>query len=350
MLKIAGLKQSDLLRLDEERRRKIGEGGKKRTGKKNSFFGKHHTKESKELMRKSKLGKKASEKTKQKMSKAHERENLSESTRQKYSEEIKSRWENKEYRQKMTERMIGENNPFYGKHHTKESKERMSLSNIGKGLKQVNLTPSTNLAYILGSVIGDGNLSRSEKSRYHRIEFGVADEEFCKLVGDTLEKIGLHCSYRKRYKSDSNKSTMYCLQAGSKIFYNFVKQLKIDASKSFNYLNTESTIIAFLKGVYESEGCYYWKSKSPTITFTNKDAKLLNLVKRLLQSLQFNPKLNYWQKYDGGKVTLGKQEEILRFLALINPCIKFGEDRKLKIETSLYLKQLRLGVGNVLEW
>jgi ribosomal protein L37AE/L43A len=44
----------------------------------------------------------------------------SEETKQKISEASKRMWQNLEYRQIMSERMMGENNPFYGKTHSPE--------------------------------------------------------------------------------------------------------------------------------------------------------------------------------------------------------------------------------------
>lgn len=57
-----------------------------RQGENNSFYGKHHTEESKEKNRQAHLGKKASPESRAKMSESHKSENLSPETRAKMSE------------------------------------------------------------------------------------------------------------------------------------------------------------------------------------------------------------------------------------------------------------------------
>jgi 5-methylcytosine-specific restriction endonuclease McrA len=50
----------------------------------------------------------------------------SEETRKKKSLATKKRWENKEYRDKMTKRMIGKNNPMFGQTHSGEVRQLLS--------------------------------------------------------------------------------------------------------------------------------------------------------------------------------------------------------------------------------
>ena len=51
------------------------------------------------------------------------------------SEDVKKLWENAEYRKKQTARMLGSNNPFYGKKHTEKTKHILRLKCPKRGNK-----------------------------------------------------------------------------------------------------------------------------------------------------------------------------------------------------------------------
>lgn len=115
-----------------ERRKKMSDAHK---GEKNGFYGKKHTEESKAKMSASKVGthcgednhfygRKHSEESKAKMSAAQKGKVISDETRAKMSEAHKD--PPPELRKKFSEINSGENNPFYGKHHTPETKAKIS--------------------------------------------------------------------------------------------------------------------------------------------------------------------------------------------------------------------------------
>lgn len=133
--------------LSEEHKANISES---MTGEKHPFFGKHHTSEAKEAIRQAHLGRHHSEETKSQMSvdrkgenhpmygKKHTEESkakmrqshLGNSSRKGVpcSEETKTK-----IREKSLERdLSGEKNPFYGKHHTDEAKEKNRQAHFGK--------------------------------------------------------------------------------------------------------------------------------------------------------------------------------------------------------------------------
>ena len=115
------------IQFNEETHKKLS---KSMTGRKDSEYtknlkrlgrlGKHHTEESRKTMGVLHRKENLSQETLQKMSDAHKKENLSNETRQKMSKTQKERY------------LIKENNPFYGKHHTEESKSKISKSHKEK--------------------------------------------------------------------------------------------------------------------------------------------------------------------------------------------------------------------------
>ena len=98
--------------MPEETKAKLREKALERdmSGENNPMFGKHHTEKAKESIRQSRLGKSSWNKGVP------------------CSEEQKAN-----LREKAIERdLSGENNPFYGKHHTEEAKERNRQAHLGK--------------------------------------------------------------------------------------------------------------------------------------------------------------------------------------------------------------------------
>ena len=72
------------------------------------------------------------EEQKKKISESHKKENLSEVTLQKMSEARKGKKLSEEIKKKISKSNEGKGNPFYGRKHSKKSKERMSKSHKGK--------------------------------------------------------------------------------------------------------------------------------------------------------------------------------------------------------------------------
>lgn len=118
-------------------------------------FGKHHSEETKQKLSKFHKGMKLSEETKIKMSETHKGLFHSEDTRRKISESLTGRIVSDETKQKLSEvrkgmkhtedtlqklreMESGENNPFYGKHHSDETRKRISESKKGKHWKIEN--------------------------------------------------------------------------------------------------------------------------------------------------------------------------------------------------------------------
>jgi len=91
-----------------------------RKGKKNPFWGKKHTEETKQKISKAHKGKKLSEETKRKMrlSRVGKKPALG----CKVSDETKA---------KISKALIGEKNPMWGKHHSEEIRKKISESRQG---------------------------------------------------------------------------------------------------------------------------------------------------------------------------------------------------------------------------
>jgi len=116
----------------------LGGTGGRVWGNINPFQGKHHSVETKQILRLKSLGQVVSEETKRKISKILTGRIFSEEHKRKLGESqlgIKNhrfgkQW-SENHNKQISEKMLGENNPMFGKTHTDEIK--MKLSKIRKG-------------------------------------------------------------------------------------------------------------------------------------------------------------------------------------------------------------------------
>lgn len=115
--------------------RKRPDQSERMKGENHPMYGKHLSDETKAKMSESKRGKTPwnkgiprSEETKAKISKARSGQPCPEETKAK----LRGRHPSEEARTKMSEAQKGEKNHFYGKHHTAETKEKISRANSGR--------------------------------------------------------------------------------------------------------------------------------------------------------------------------------------------------------------------------
>lgn len=119
-------------KISDETRKKISESHK---GMLSPNKGKPMSEEQKQKISKAKTGKSngpRSEETKRKISEANKGKVVSDETRKKISDIRKECWANDDYRQNQIEKhkwQTGENHPWFGKHHSEETKEKIRQAN-----------------------------------------------------------------------------------------------------------------------------------------------------------------------------------------------------------------------------
>ena len=95
------------------------------SGENNAFYGKHHSDETRQKISESQKGHAVSQTTKHKISIANKGKCH---INRRYSPEMRSH-----FKDSYTGRnRYGENNPFYGRHHTDETKQKISIANKGR--------------------------------------------------------------------------------------------------------------------------------------------------------------------------------------------------------------------------
>ncbi len=203
---------------------------------------------------------------------------------------------------------------------------RVSVSKYGPVMRiNPNLTPSKELSYLLGILLGDGYVDK----RNNRITLCVTSKVFANEFWTTLKSIGLNPVKDEINPKDSQykRKKLYRVYARSKIFVEWYKKLNLKIIES-DFLTTKEFQKEFIRGFYESEGSLYRDKRYKncwTLSITNTDKKLIELINRLITNLGFKTSLSssrYRKKEVFYLRILGGTKEVRRFIKTINPVIK----------------------------
>jgi intein/homing endonuclease len=195
-----------------------------------------------------------------------------------------------------------------------------------------NLGMSENLAYLLGAIKGDGHISKDKKylhinkkcwHRQYKIVFTNQNFDFLREVYHCMKDIGLR---PKIY----NGTNIINISSCSKIMWEWYQRLTItDLEKMLK--QNRKYLLAFLRGFYEAEGCYYYETRlnRPFVVITNSNEELISFVHKLICELGFYAKL---YKIKRGKtafkkgyfynICIRKKGEVENFIDMIEPCFK----------------------------
>ena len=181
------------------------------------------------------------------------------------------------------------------------------------------LYPSESLVYILGVLVGDGYVTVSKDNNHYYVCLQSISKNFVSSFKRALEDIGLHPC--KIYRDSRG---IYHAVAVSKNFVKWYKNLSLAEFKRI----TDSYQIAFVRGVYESEGSLFFnrQHRKFDITIANSNFETLKMVSNSLSSRGIRNTI-----YKRGRTVNDLQmynlriyqAEVQRFLYIVKPCIKF---------------------------
>lgn len=196
-------------KMSDEAKEKIGKKSKERwenkefrqnrsdasKGEKNSFYGKTHTEETKNKIRKHKMPSESREK----LSKANSGRKHTKEEKEKISNANKNRTiEQKEaISKKISESVSGERHPMYGKHHSEASKQKMREKKLGEKNHNFGKKKSENtLQKMSEAKLGEKNpmfgkkLSEEHKAKISKSGKGriISEEHRAKLRASNLGK------------------------------------------------------------------------------------------------------------------------------------------------------------------
>ena len=212
--------------------------------------------------------------------------------------------------------------------------------------KLIDLSPSSELSYIIGVYFGDASLYYRKKTGAYYFRVKVIDKDFAEAVKDRLAKIGLKPTIS--YVKEKTRSNRWHVEASSKSLYKFLSQDKEELFKI-----AEKYPEDFLRGFFDSEGSVFVDSKNPRICriiLGNYDLKLLEFSKDLLDKLDIHSTIYilkkkgtesnirgeiYYYKDDFYALSIHRKEAVKNFAVKIGFSIKRKQDKLQKFLESL---------------
>jgi len=171
--------------------------------------------------------------------------------------------------------------------------------------------PSIELAYIIGTIHGDGNVCKSKTKLGYEyiIQLGVIDKEFAIIFSKVMAKL-LGVKYHKPYWD--NKQKEWRVKYRSKAFYLWYKKCEEQGLQGFKeYIEyNKKTVRYYLRGLFDSDGNNYGNKR---IRLTNTNKELLGYVQHLLKKY-FNVATTgpYLQRKNGTKMIINGVETTAR--------------------------------------
>ena len=197
---------------------------------------------------------------------------------------------------------------------------------------QPNLSPSIALAYVLGVLYGDGHVRKKVTDGNYLICLSVRSKKFAESFASSLKSINLNPSIRCKLRTTKINSKKYARYFWITIAYSrkFVKWYNsLTAKTLLNYVKLRNHKIAFLKGLYESEGSFgYWKmgtSRTWIFRIVMLNRMILQLARRLLKDLGYAVCLTHNHRTETNKQLYSLEKkgiEALNIIRHIAPCIK----------------------------
>ena len=189
-------------------------------------------------------------------------------------------------------------------------------------------TSSMQAAYVLGVYLGDGYAWRTSSNGHPGFKIGLStvDREFADAFSLALARMGVHVPpyRRKKYPDRPAAKEAWVVEVCSFNLYHWLTSL--DSAAIREVVNRPGrSAIAFLRGVYDSEGSLTVRGNGPDLRMGNADSGTMHLTKELMERLNLHPGLYSYEPRPGRKrmyhVVLSRRVEIRRFLSIVKPSI-----------------------------
>lgn len=207
---------------------------------------------------------------------------------------------------------------------------------MNRNFNNPDFTVSTNLAYVIGVLSGDGFTLKSPKG--DMLVLQVNSEPFALSFQSALQHMGLPSRIRD-LRGYVGCNTNYRVTAYSQAFVDWYRAMSLIEIKDLLQLPVNDPLFyAFLRGFYESDGCFYERThpkKYIKISLTKGRLDLMLLVERCLKDRYFHPQLSQripkptiikGQVANFTKpvylIELQRRQEVLTLLDNMQPCIK----------------------------
>jgi len=194
-------------------------------------------------------------------------------------------------------------------------------SNSEAHTRDIDLTVTPTLAYIIGVYFGDGYCYTTREKDY-TVGLYTASEEFAQSFRKALEKIGLNA---RVYNGKGKREKDFTAEAYSRKLALFLDSLSLQEVRGL--LEGTELKKEFVKGIYESEGTLNRnKENKLACKIYSTDGNLVSFVQNLIEEKVRTYLYDFEREHEGEKykeyhlsISVG---DIPLFLNWINPSIK----------------------------
>ncbi len=176
------------------------------------------------------------------------------------------------------------------------------------------LVKNENLAELIGVVLGDGHVGVFPRAECLRIVGTSTNHGFVERYSKMVERIFNKKPYvAKRKQSNATDITIYEKNISKRLGVptGARKELALPIP---NWIRRSKKFqIAYLRGLYEAEGCYavHLPTGTHKFIFTNMNKSLISNVFELVQRLGFHPHIS------ANKVQVSRKEEVQKLKKLL---------------------------------
>jgi hypothetical protein len=214
-------------------------------------------------------------------------------------------------------------------------------SNLWVAPYRPNLKPSSSLSYVIGVILGDGNLYASKQANYGVNLPSIIDLDFAEEYSRQVSTIlGRNQPYSIGNTKGWHGRHSYRVQASSKILYEFLKNKELNSLKPL----LESYPAEFIRGFFDSEGGAYFRKQHKhgilvQVGVTNNNLSILRYIQQLLHE-RFSIISSISKDGKSYKLRICQQKAIVEYAQHIGFSIR---RKSVKLQETIDLIQLKGG-------
>ena len=173
-----------------------------------------------------------------------------------------------------------------------------------------------NLAFLVGMMLGDGNIYKFPRTEGLRITLGTDKPELWKYTAQIVREVLRKEPYVYKVKNaECMVISVYQKKLSKRLYTSIGKRTNLQIRLPNWILQNKAYLIACLRGLYEAEGSF--NIHKPTYTykliFTNSNDSLLSIVYDALEGLGFHPHRSKHKIQISRKAEVFKAKDLISF-------------------------------------
>ena len=185
----------------------------------------------------------------------------------------------------------------------------------------LNLINKKSYSFILGVYLGDGCISRTHKENLYRLRISL-DQKYKNLNTEIIENLNILFPNNKVSLTNTKSSNGCVISVYSSNLLELFPQhdtgLKHDRPiilKEWQKQIVDNHLMDFLKGLFYTDGSFYFSRNYERCNFTNKSKDIINLCSDALKKLEINHCVsmkNANTKYFAYLIQIQKKEDMAK--------------------------------------